>query len=232
MDFINNEEMFEFRSGEVDSGSYVMDGPMPGIHLTRPETIRMLENMKKVVPNMILSDQRHTVKKSYAQAVTAGNRTWRGTSNNIVSKKIHDGTAKERRRYSGGKQPTCWHCGVLAHTRNVCKYSEPMQCHCCGDYGHKRRYYDQRDKEDGKEEVADASKHVSARLNSVFNYVGLFNKGFKLFHLNVCHLTNKIEELHSTVLCNSPKLDACGFSETFLTDLVEDCRLEVEGYTR
>ena len=53
MDFINNEEMFEFRSGEVDSGSYIMDGPMPGIHLTRPATIRMLENMKKVVPNMI-----------------------------------------------------------------------------------------------------------------------------------------------------------------------------------
>ena len=44
-------------------------------------------------------------------------------------------------------------------------------------------------------------------------------------------MTNKIEELHSTVLCNNPKLDACGFSETFSTDLVEDCRLEVEGYT-
>ena len=66
MDFINNVEMFEFRSGEVDSGSSIMNGPMPGIHLTRPATICMLENMKKV-SNMILSDQRHTAKKSYAQ---------------------------------------------------------------------------------------------------------------------------------------------------------------------
>ena len=49
---------------------------------------------------MILSDQRHTAEKSYAQAVTAENRTWRGTSNNIVSKKIHDGTAKERGHYN------------------------------------------------------------------------------------------------------------------------------------
>ena len=43
MDFRNNEEMFKIRSGEVDSGSYVMNGTMPGIHLNRPATIRMLE---------------------------------------------------------------------------------------------------------------------------------------------------------------------------------------------
>ena len=62
MDFINNEEMFEFKSGEVDKGSYVMTGQTPAVHLTRPATLRMLENMKKTIPDMMLNDKRHANK--------------------------------------------------------------------------------------------------------------------------------------------------------------------------
>ena len=44
------------KSGEVDCQSYVMTGKTPAVHITRKATIRMLENIKKSVPNLILSE--------------------------------------------------------------------------------------------------------------------------------------------------------------------------------
>ena len=64
----------------------------------------------------------------------------------------------------------------------------------------------------------------------VINYIGLSQKGIKIFHLNICHLSNKIDELKNTVLCNNPAIDICGFTETFLTNLTDDARINVNGY--
>ena len=46
MDYINNEEMFEFRSGDIDKSFYVMTGATPAVHLTRSATVRMLKNIQ------------------------------------------------------------------------------------------------------------------------------------------------------------------------------------------
>ena len=43
MTFISNEEMFEYKSGDVDTESYVMTGHTPAVHLTRKATVYMLE---------------------------------------------------------------------------------------------------------------------------------------------------------------------------------------------
>ena len=51
MTFINNEEMFEYKSGDVYTESYVMTGHTPAVHLTRKATVRMLENIKKLFLN-------------------------------------------------------------------------------------------------------------------------------------------------------------------------------------
>ena len=50
-----------------------MTGATPAIHLTRSATIRMIENIQKVVPSMILSDERNQTapeKKTYASVAS------------------------------------------------------------------------------------------------------------------------------------------------------------------
>ena len=59
MSDVNNDDPFEFRSGEVDCGSYVMSGATPAVHLNRPGTVRMLENIQQAVPEVILSNSIH-----------------------------------------------------------------------------------------------------------------------------------------------------------------------------
>ena len=57
--FIDNETLFEYRSGEVDTSSFVMSGVTPAVHLTRPATIRMLKNIQQAVPELMLADLQH-----------------------------------------------------------------------------------------------------------------------------------------------------------------------------
>ena len=52
----------------------------------------------------------------------------------------------------------------------------------------------------------------------------------EIFHLNICHIVNKLDELKSTLLSESPRIDVLGFTETFLTSLTDDNNLNVEGY--
>ena len=131
MTFINNEEMFEYKSGDVDTESYVMTGHTPAVHLTRKATVRMLKNIKKAVPELILSD--YSCSKTYAEVVANKNSSW------VPSKT----TAKSRNnintRPSGG-QARCWFCGIPGHTKSVCKYQQPLRCHSCGNLGHKKKY--------------------------------------------------------------------------------------------
>jgi hypothetical protein len=60
--------------------------------------------------------------------------------------------------------------------------------------------------------------------------VGLNQKGIKILQLNVCHLSNKFDELKNTILCNKPMIDICGFTESFLTNITPDACLNVDGY--
>ena len=130
VDFINNEDLFEFRSGEVDKGSYIMTGATPAVHLTRQASLRMLDNIRKEVPTMILSESRYQMKPSYAQVLVEGK-----------SKTNHPISPKSQHK-PGTRQVVCWHCGIQGHTKYVCKYDRPLQCHSCREFGHKKKYCD------------------------------------------------------------------------------------------
>ena len=70
--YIDNEAPFEFRNGDIDTDSYVMTGDMPAIHLKRNATMRLLENLHKSIPDLILSDKIHQTvgpKQTYAKVV-------------------------------------------------------------------------------------------------------------------------------------------------------------------
>ena len=70
----------------------------------------------------------------------------------------------------------------------------------------------------------------SPSITNNINNVGLFKKGLKIVHLNVCHLSNKFDELKCTLLNNKPCIDICAFSETFLNSNTDDSFLNVDGY--
>ena len=137
MDFINNEEMFEFKSGEVDKGSYVMTGQTPAVHLTCPATLRMLENMKKTIPDMMLNDKCHANKRSYAEAAKSNPNYSSFGYCNSVRNTSH---GSQSRHTAGRRDVICWHCRVPGHTRTVCKFEQPTTCHSCGHMVHKKGY--------------------------------------------------------------------------------------------
>ena len=131
MTFINNEELFEFRSGEVDTGSYIMTGETPAVHLTRKATVRMLENIQKAVPELKLSDRLHEQPKTYAEATRNPPIHQRNPVNHMGTTQRYNNQRREVR---------CWHCGVPGHTRDSCRFQEPIRCHSCHSFGHKKKY--------------------------------------------------------------------------------------------
>ena len=118
MNFVDNEGLFEFKSGDVDSGSYIMTGATPAVHLTRHATVRLLENIQKDVPEMILSEDRHKP-SSYANAVKAGRNPLVNTLKTPQRQNLryHDSPGSHHRQ-----QVICWYCGVPGHTKDVCRY--------------------------------------------------------------------------------------------------------------
>jgi hypothetical protein len=138
VEFIDNEVPFELRTGEVDSSAYIMKGSMPGIHLTRDGTIRLLKNFKKCIPGLSLKDPVKTTvpKRTYAEALKVKQTNvkqagFRGSYHNTRTNS--QGRTQQR-------EAVCWFCGVPGHTRDVCRYPQPLTCHSCGFQGHKQRY--------------------------------------------------------------------------------------------
>ena len=121
VEFIDNESMFEFKTGEVDTSSYIMTGATPAIHLTRSATIRMIENIQKVVPSMILSDKRNQTaieKKTYASV--ASTRPRHITQNQrLMAPRSHHRHTQWSDGSQNQKQPQiyCWFCGVPGHKK-------------------------------------------------------------------------------------------------------------------
>jgi hypothetical protein len=83
----------------------------------------MLKNFQKVVPSMKLSDmsdQKQTPVRTYAQVA-------RSTKPNGLN---HHGLTNQRRQpqyqQSRRSEVKCWNCGVPGHTRDVCRFQEPI----------------------------------------------------------------------------------------------------------
>ena len=82
--FVDNKAIFEYRNGDIDKDSYIMSGDMPALHLKRKATVKVLENLKKSIPQLLLSDSIHeslSEKPSQTYAAVASqqvNRPWKG----------------------------------------------------------------------------------------------------------------------------------------------------------
>jgi lysophospholipase L1-like esterase len=137
IDFIDNEMLYEFKTGEVDVSSYIMTGVTPAVHLTQPATLRMLENLKKTVPDIILSNTLHQPeqKKTYANAVAS-----RPTFGRSTYTRSNDRNGTQRKNNNQVSQVCCWFCGVPGHKKDTCRHQQPIRCHSCSSYGHKMKY--------------------------------------------------------------------------------------------
>ena len=87
--FIENESLFEYRSGEVDVTSYIMTGATPAVHLTRSATIRLLKNIQQKVPEMILSDPESTSLKQALEDVISAQKLTTQRISVSLDKKLH-----------------------------------------------------------------------------------------------------------------------------------------------
>ena len=82
--FVDNEAIFEYRNGDIDKDSYIMSGDMPALHLKRKATVKVLENLKKSIPQLLLSDSIHESlsekpRQTYAAVASQQvNRPWKG----------------------------------------------------------------------------------------------------------------------------------------------------------
>ena len=150
--FIGNEESFELRCGDVDRSAYVMTGDMPRVHLNRQGTVRLLENMKKHVNGIQLSQRLHETnnqKRSYAQVA----------ANTPNTSNIDGWETRQKRPYQRPQQgqrqrkhpqrdyvtsrpndwnsPRCYFCGENNHSSETCRFDARIQCFSCKKYGHK-----------------------------------------------------------------------------------------------
>jgi lysophospholipase L1-like esterase len=132
--YIDNEDLFEYRSGDVDNTSYVMTGATPALHLTRSATVRMLENMAKSIPEMVLSENRHKT-MNYAKAAATRPRDRPPHGHQQRNQQTY-----QRHTPRQNLQMRCWNCGITGHNQETCKHEGPVRCHGCGRHGHKIRY--------------------------------------------------------------------------------------------
>ena len=157
--FIDNETLFEYRSGEVDTSSFVMSGATPAVHLTRPATIRMLKNIQQAVPELMLADLQHqghsyadVLKKTPAEM--RPNHENKDNRNRQPTYKYTPTTNYQRRpnyhlqqehnynyQKNGQSQPRgCYFCSETNHTMQQCKFGQKITCNFCKKLGHKEKF--------------------------------------------------------------------------------------------
>lgn len=162
--FIDNEIPFELRSGEIDSSAYILTGATPRIHLNRRGTVRMLENLGRHLPDLVLSEGLHEASErtpkrqpqrsgasSYAEAAqrrpgaTQGNQTvTRRRGQAGPHQESHTGPAWHRQADDGfiqvGRERGCYNCSETNHTIQQCRAPQGLTCWRCGFKGHKEKF--------------------------------------------------------------------------------------------
>ena len=137
--YIDNEPIFEFRNGDVDVDSYVMHGEMPALHLNRKGTIKLLENIKKSIPDLILSDkmsQQEKPRRTYASVLSDKKQVHRENYRpNFQKEDSESGWEYQNRRIRG-----CYNCGERNHGVDQCRYTQKLRCLSCNRMGHKRKF--------------------------------------------------------------------------------------------
>ena len=147
--YVENESLFEFRTGEVDVGSYIMTGATPAVHLTRTATIRLLRNIQKSVPEMKLTDMKYSDKSSYSSVVKQSLNPPTGLKE---KQRQHKFPPKQNRGHTyqqcdenwshQGERHIrgCYYCSEKNHSMSQCKFGQKIMCHFCKKTGHKEKF--------------------------------------------------------------------------------------------
>ena len=139
--YIDNEAPFEFRNGDIDTDSYVMTGDMPAIHLKRNATMRLLENLQKSIPDLILSDKIHQTvgpKQTYVKVVSQSrSRAWK---HDHIDRRYNQNTERQKVREGDTWQRGCYNCGEANHGVKQCRYDQKLRCLKCNHLGHKWKF--------------------------------------------------------------------------------------------
>ena len=114
-----------------------MSGDKPALHLTRKGTIRLLENFRKAIPEIKLSDNLHNppqhfkkqYSRSYSSVVSDGNE----------NKKMSSEQNNKHIPFTSNRRG-CFNCGELNHVISQCKFSQKIRCRRCHYLGHKERH--------------------------------------------------------------------------------------------
>ena len=127
---MDNENPFEYRTGEVDKDAFVMTGATPAVQLTRKGTIRLLENLQKNITDLKLSEKLHVDKPSYAKVVLSGQRqdVPRHQTSNIL------------KQHQSDRQRGCYNSAEKNHTFGDCRYRQRIRCLQCNKMGHKAKF--------------------------------------------------------------------------------------------
>jgi hypothetical protein len=131
--FIDNENPFEYRTGEIDKSSFVMTGATPAVHLTRKGTVRFLENLQKSIPEMKLSEKRHMDKPTYANVVSSGHH-------GIAPRCPRQTQTSNRQFHQEERQRGCYYCAETNHSAGQCRYGQKIRCLKCNKLGHKMKF--------------------------------------------------------------------------------------------
>ena len=147
--FIDNEAPFEFRNGDIDCSAYIMTGETPKLHLTRKGTLRLLENLQKDIPELVLDDSRNqgisqpdaqrTNKPgmwSYSQAVKRPPVQHQYQNEAVESWN----STHQRDRFHLSVARGCFHCGERNHMKSQCKHTEKLRYYNCQKLGHKSKF--------------------------------------------------------------------------------------------
>ena len=150
--YIENEDCFELKSGDIDISCHNMSERNPAVHLNRRGTIRLLENISKHIPHLKLSQSLHKPlvqnrenhKKSYAQIMSRGNHLWKKGSTQDVNHQTehyyHDCRKSGSSDVSNRRRCYNYNCGDFNHNRSTCKYDQKLRCKSCFEYGHKQKF--------------------------------------------------------------------------------------------
>lgn len=133
--FVNNEDPFELKSGAVDCSAFVMTGATPCIHLNRKGTVRLLENLNKNVPDVLLSDLLGATHATFADALRDHNGQPGGVTG--ARRTGRTGGTNQASRGSTGRPRGCYLCGEPNHIASSCRHGRQLECFYCWRAGHK-----------------------------------------------------------------------------------------------
>lgn len=148
---IDNDNNFKMRDDSVDSTMLLPDG----LHLTKKGTKRLLTNYDKHVNIMKNNRNRN-------QSGDNGNNTSQGrkhhqpkhfgvrpryTPNHNFKQSFSDWSVNEYHKPRTIMNPRgCYFCGERNHTKQHCRFGQPIQCFTCNRPGHKQQHCPDRNK--------------------------------------------------------------------------------------